>query len=522
MGESGSNQASSLRDYIQIARRRRGIILTAVVLVPLTAMFLSLRQEKLYEASAQVYVDQQNIANALTEVAVFDVYQSADRVLQTQADIANAPEVWRRVWRTLGSRSNPNVEVVPKIDSNFLRFSSVATSPRLAGRMASEFAEQYKQYKSELETKAVARALAGLNVRIDELRREGPGRDPELYASLIDQREQLRTAEALQTSRVEVFPASRGSQIQPKPVRNTAFGLVLGIFLGLGVALLREALDTRVRSTDEIAERLGLPLLARLPEPPRRVRRDDGLVMIDDPDGPDAEAFRILRTNLDFVRLDKDARTLMVTSAVEAEGKSTTAANLAVALARVGLRVALVDLDLRRPFLHKFFGLEGPGMTHVAVGYATLEEALVPIPLDGPRRGSWNGNGDGLRSTEGMLEVLPAGPMPPNVDEFLAGQAVADVLGELRKRADIVLIDSTPLLVVGDAIALTAAVDALVVVTRMNVVRRPMLRELRRVLEATPTNRLGFIATGADRSESHYGYIGYHYRAQARAREPVA
>jgi Mrp family chromosome partitioning ATPase len=233
----------------------------------------------------------------------------------------------------------------------------------------------------------------------------------------------------------------------------------------------------------------------------------------------------MLRTNLEFVRIDREVRTIMVTSAVEGEGKSTTAANLAIALARVGQRVALVDLDLRRPFLHRFFDLNGqPGLTQVALGHTSLPDALttVPIVVDGsPERRGDNGNGVGR--VGGMLEVLGSGPIPPNVDEFVGSRAVAEVLGQLRARADVVIVDSTPLLVVGDAMALTGSVDAMIVVTRMNVVRRPMLRELKRVLDASPTQKLGFVVTGAE-SEEGYGYGVYHYRYGAvreRDRERV-
>jgi Mrp family chromosome partitioning ATPase len=299
-------------------------------------------------------------------------------------------------------------------------------------------------------------------------------------------------------------------------------GLLFGLLLGCGLAFLREALDTRVRSTEEIAERLGLPLLARLPRPSAELRRDDRLVMVSDPDGLNAEGFKILRANVDFARTQTGATTLLVTSALEGEGKSTTVANLAVALARAGQRVVLVDLDLRRPFIHNFFNLKGPGVAQVATGSATLEEALAPIPLVWPGGArSFNGQQEnGRQPAGGMLEVLPAGPMPARLDDVLGKNILAGILDALRQRADVVLIDSTPLLA-GDAMATSAAVDAILVVLRMNLVRRPVLRELRRVLDSVPTRKIGFVVAGVDSGANYPGYGAYH-RRPLRSRETVA
>jgi tyrosine-protein kinase len=508
---SDIQRASTLRDYLQIGRRRRWIILAVVALTMLSAAFFSVRQEKRYEASAEVLVR-----------SGFDASQTPERALQTQADVASSsPEVARRVRNALRLRTTPDIEVTPRTDSNILIFTSTATSPELAARVATEYGAQFGDFQRALATEDIKRALRDVEAEITALDSASP-RDRVLLGTLLDKREELRSIEVLETSRAFlVRPAARGVQVQPKPVRNTLLGLAFGLILGLGLAFLREALDTRVRTTDEVAEQLGIPLLARVPRPPRRLRRADRLVMINDPDGPGAEAFRILRANVDFARTETEAKALLVTSAVEGEGKSTTAANLAVALARTGQRVVLVDLDLRRPFLHRFFDLDGPGVTQLAMGSATLEEALAPIPLVWPGgRAPRNGGGNGMRQVGGMLRVLPAGPVPGNVDDVLTTHGLAGILESLRKGADIVLVDSTPL-VVGDAMALTAAVDAVLIVTRMDVVRRPMLRELHRILDAVPAETIGFVATGVESSASYSGYVGYYPRSKPRAREPV-
>jgi capsular exopolysaccharide synthesis family protein len=293
-------------------------------------------------------------------------------------------------------------------------------------------------------------------------------------------------------------------------------GLGLGIFLGIGLAFLWHALDTRVRSGEQVGEALGLPLLARIPAPPRRLRRSGSIAMIDDPGSVQSEAFRVLRTNLEFVNINHAAHTVMFTSAVEQEGKSTTVVNTGVAFARAGKRVALVDLDLRRPMIDRMFGLEDkPGITDVALGHADLDEAIASIALtEGARSADGNGNPSLL---DGMLEVVTSGPIPPNPGEFMSSVRLSEILHELRDRADLVLIDTAPILRVGDAMALSPQVDGIVVLARLNLLRRPLLRDLHRRLDATPTPKLGFVVTGAE-SEAGYEYRRY-YRRGSRKRE---
>ena len=212
-------------------------------------------------------------------------------------------------------------------------------------------------------------------------------------------------------------------------VRNGILGFVVGLGLGIGLAFLRHALDTRVRTSEEVAERLHLPLLARLPEPPRKLRAKNRLVMLDEPQSANAEPFRILRTNTEFANLEREVRTIMITGAVEQEGKSTTAANLAVSFARAGRKVILVDLDLRRPILHRFFRLEnGAGLTDVVLGHATLAQALVPVPITAAKSRKAAQSRNGQEQLVGSIAVLPAGPTPPDPGEFVGTRALDELL----------------------------------------------------------------------------------------------
>jgi Mrp family chromosome partitioning ATPase len=520
-----------LRDYLRVVRRRKWIIVQAALLVPLAAVLFSLQQEKRYQGTAEVWLNQQNLATQLNGGTDPNVYQQPDRVAQTQANLARVREVARRTLARVGV-TNRTVEqflafssVTPEQNANFLKFKVTDRNKALANRLAGAYAHQFAKYRSEQDVATVVAAIHAVDVQLRKLDARGEQGSP-LYAKLVGTRTQLNNNRLLQSANAKPVDASAEAvQVQPKPVRNGILGFALGIVLGVGLAFLWEALDTRIRTADEIGNRLKLPLLGRLPEPPRRLRTTNRLAMLDAPNGTNAEAFRVLRTNLDFVNLEREAKTILVTSAVEAEGKSTTAANLAVALSRSGRQAVLVDLDLRRPFVDRFFDVgDAPGLTQVALGHASLTQALVPISvprpeaaLNGARNGRAAANGNGHSDVACLLEVLRSGPVPPDPGEFVATQALSEILAELRDRADVVVVDAPPLLHLGDSITLSAKVDALLLVARLNILRRPMLNELHRVLDACPAQKLGFVLTGANLEEG-YGYGGYGYYRYSRYR----
>jgi polysaccharide biosynthesis transport protein len=509
MNDGFAAEGTTLRDYVQVIRRRKWVIVLTMALVPLAAVVLSLRQAALYQSSAEVLLNRQN-ASIVSGVSDPNTYYQPERVLQTQAELARVPAVAQRVISASGADMTVNdflasSSVSSEPNSDLLEFKVVDESPERASVLATQYARQFAAYRTELDTNAIARALSSVTSRISDLESQGD-RSSALYTNLVEKEQQLRTLQALQTSTLSVVREADGAeQTQPRPVRNGILGFLVGLVLGIGLAFLWDALDTRVRSAEEMGEELGLPLLARLPAPPRGMRNQEQLSTLVDPHGVQGEAFRMLRTNLDFMNIDRSAKTIMVTSAVESEGKSTTVANLAVTFARAGRVVTLVDLDLRRPFLARFFRLgHDAGLTQVALGYTDLDAALTTIPIDADQNGSENGNAN----LGGILQVLPSGPIPPDPGEFVNSHVVDEILDEVRKRSDIVLIDAPPLLRVGDAMALSAKADGIIVVTRLRVVRRPMLKEIRRLLDVAPSAKLGFVLTGAQEDEG-YGYGSY-------------
>jgi Mrp family chromosome partitioning ATPase len=511
-----ARQESTIRDYARLLLRRKWIVLATVLLVPALAVFFALRQPSLYKASSQVLLKQGNLAATLSGIQDTSVYLDPNRVAQTQIELASTPAVATRVLKAAGVKSRTpgqllgSASISAEPNADILDFSVTDRDPALAVRLANAYATQYTIFRRQLDTASLDKALSDVSRRIDELDAAGQSG----YArSLVAKAQQLQTLKALENSNAVVArPADGAGKVQPRPKRDGILGLALGLILGIGLAVIWDALDTRIRSADEIAQRLGLPLLGRLPEPPKQIQRADALVMLEEPTSVQAEAFRVLRTNLDFVNVERNARSIMITSALEEEGKSTTVANLAIAIARTGRRVALVDLDLRRPYLDRFFKLDGrPGVTNVVLGHATLEEATARVMIPVAEASGDLGEGNGNSPAGGFLDILPSGPMPPDAGEFVGTGAVTQIVRELSRSHDLVLIDTPPILHVGDALTLAAEVDGLILMARLPAIRRPVLNELKRVLEHCPGAKLGFALAGAHLEEGYgYGY-GYYY-----------
>ena len=393
--------------------------------------------------------------------------------------------------------------MTPNAESDVINFSVRNSDPAVAKRLATAYATEFRTYRHELNTASLSRAQANVAGRLQALQ-ESNRSDTALYGYLIGKSEELQTLQALQNSQQDVVQRSGdAAKIRPRPARNAVIGAIFGLLVGVALALLAEALNTRVWDVDEVRDRLGLPILAQVPDPPAKASRQP--LMLTDPWSIYAEPFRTLRTNLDLVNRERGAKTMMFGSAGDEEGKSTTLANLAVALARSGRSVAVVDFDLRRPTLHRLFRVTPtPGLTDVVLGNATLEEALQTVAF--PTREGPDGRvSNGKALVKGVVHVLACGPSP--VDYELIGDGpVSTILQELKTRFDCVLVDTPPLLRVGDGLALSPQIDATILVVRLNRVQRHSLTELTQTLSASPAKPLGIVATGVVGAERRYSY----------------
>gem|GEM_PF-1069032 len=498
-GVAGAEQQRGLADYLRILRRRKWYVIGTTILVTGLAVAFSLREHKVYQAQSQVLLSRQDIAAAITGTPDPALAEDPARYAQTQAAIARSGAVARLAIARAGIRGRTPAgllaasSVTPDATADVLDFSVQDRDPTAAARLVNAYTAAFVTYEQQLQTNALARARQQIVRQLARLAALGFRNSP-AYQRLANSAQQLHTMQLLQSQDTVLSQPRTGVQIKPTPTRDALLGVGFGILIGLALAFVAEALDRRVRSADEIEEELGLPLLGRIPPLPRR-QRDGGVAMLDDPSSPYAEAIRRLATTIVFANPDRP-RVLLFTSALQQEGKSTTLANLAVALAAVGNRVVLVDLDLRRPALASFFGLYRlTGLTDVAVGRQPLETALVPIELPSLEADEATRRPEALQ--RGSLHLLPAGPRPASPGEFVASAALGSrVLAPLRGRADFVLLDSPPVCAVGDALRLSERVDAVVAVERLGLASRSALRDLQRQLAGAAAPALGVVAAG--------------------------
>lgn len=286
--------------------------------------------------------------------------------------------------------------------------------------------------------------------------------------------------------------------VSPRPLLNLILGAVLGVLVGTAIAIINDIMDTTVRSTESL-ERLGVgPHLASVCVD-RRARRAP-LVGQDSGRSPRAEALRRVRTNLRFVDVDKAVRVMTVTSAVAAEGKSSIAANLAVVFAEAETSVVLVDADLRRPRVAEIFDIEGAvGLTNVLAGQVGLDVALQPTGA-------------------AQLWVLPSGTTPPNPSELLGSRAMGELLGKLRDRFDVVIVDTPPLLPVTDAAVVAVHADGAILVVRHGRTGAGQVRAAQQALRAVEARMLGYVLNMTPaKGSSRYDY---YYRDDIGGRRP--
>ncbi|WP_062292778.1 polysaccharide biosynthesis tyrosine autokinase [Demequina phytophila] len=446
-----------LQDYLRILRKNWILILLLTVLGAGAGLAYSMVATPTYAASSKVFVSTSG-GSTVSDLATGNTF--AQQRVKTYADLINTAAVLQPTIDALSidmsvAQLRGKISATSPLNTSVIDISVSDSDPVFAASLATEAANQLISVVEDIETTDSA---DGSPVSLT----------------------------VVQEAEVPQAP------ISPKKALNVALGLLLGLAIGVGIALLRTTLDTRIRGERDLERITDAPVLGGIVFDPKAKQRP--LLVHEDARSPRAESFRTLRTNLQFLDTERSTRSFVITSSIPSEGKSTTAANLAITLADAGARVLLVGADLRRPKMAQYMGIEaGVGLTDVLIGRLDVEHAVQ-------------------RWGRSELYLLPAGSIPPNPSELLGSSRMDELIKQLDERFDVVLYDAPPLLPVTDAAVLAKLVGGAVVIVAAGKTHAPQLDSALQSLETVGAHVSGLVLSMLPaRGPDAYGYGRYGY-----------
>ena len=444
-------------EYLLVVRKRFILVSAIFLFSVVSALSVTALTTPTYESTTRLFVSTSGNDSASDLLTGNSFTQQR---VKSYADIVTSPAVLDNVVAELGlqdisDKLPDNIKATVPLNTIILEITVTDNSPFRAASIANAVASSLEEVVTNLETV-----------------------DPTLASPV--------KLSVVQPGQLAKSPAA------PRPFINLAVGALVGLALGFGAALLRESLDLRIRSVEDVPAKSGVvSVLGGIVFDP--TAEANPLIVHTSPKSTRAEAFRQLRTNIQFIEAAEDRKSIVVTSSIPAEGKSSTIANLAIAMADTGAKVLLIDCDLRKPKMHKYFSIEGAvGLTNLLVGQ--VEQADVV-----------------QRWGRKHLDLLPAGQIPPNPSELLGSEAMKKFLGKAEEEYDVVLIDSAPLLPVTDAAILSKLAGGIVLVVAVGKTTKPQLSAALGHVESVGGRVLGFIMNkiptkGVDAYRYRYSY----------------
>lgn len=520
--------SDDLRRYFFLLWRWAWLLLLATFLAASAAYIFSKRTTPVYQASTLLMVSEAPSTKALDMSSL----QASERLASTYAQTMTTRSVLQGIINRLGLQVDVKdlkeaIDVQPVRDTQLLQVTVEDTSPVQAAQIANTLVEEFiLQIKAEQASRyaeskqSLEQQLNQLDEQIqsttDDLNALSPGaaqqaeRDRlqanlaqyrQTYATLLQSYEQVRLAEAQSTASViQKEPAVPPEiPVRPRVLRNTALAAVVGLMLAVGLVFLIEALDDTIKDPDEITRQLGVPILGLIAH---HDQANGHLITSAQPRAPVSEAFRSVRTNLQYSSVDRPLRTLLVTSPTPGDGKTIVAANLAVVMAQSDRNVVLMDADLRRPKVHRFLDVEN------RAGVSGL--FIRPRPAV---EGKLHLNGSLQSTPVPNLQVMTSGSLPPNPAELLGSEKMNAILEGVLERADVVVMDSPPLLAVTDAAVLATRVDGVLLVVKPGMTKMDACRQAVEQLRRVGANLLGIVLNDVELKNSrinYYYYKGYY------------
>jgi succinoglycan biosynthesis transport protein ExoP len=509
----------SLEQILSILRRRAPWILSCFVLVTVTAFAFSKAQTRRYTATAALVFNNNQLGQQVAGLpAASGESQQAQQ--NTNLKLVQLGDMAATTARVLGQgltkqSVSADLSVSAPGESNIVDVSATAPSPKLATDIANTYTSQFVTEQQSSNHHYYAAALALVNKQLAALSQRQ--RLSAAGVALENRAQSLGVLAELRSGNVKVaqLAAPPAGPSSPKTKRNTILGAILGLLLGLGIALLIERLDRRIREPEDLESIYGLPLLGVVPESSALARSagnhgqaSDGM------QSGEAESFQLIRAHLRYFNVDRQVRTLLIASAAPGDGKTTVARHLAAAAARMGSRVLLMEVDLRRPTIAQRLAIRSrPGLSDVLIEATEMSVAIQSIDLDPAA----------AHGSEGRtLDVLVAGAVrPPNPAALIESHAMNDLLDRAKSEYDLVVIDTPPLTAVSDAFPLLRKVDGVVIVAWVGRNRRDVAQRLHETLDGTGAPLLGVIANGF--KPGRLGAYGYDYAyTQERPPAPAA
>ena len=514
--------SDEIRQYLSLVFEWGWLLILMTVLAGVVAYSWSVRLNPIYQASAKILINQA----PATRSADYASVMTSQRLTQTYAQIITTKRVLETVIDDLDLTYSSEtlrkaIQVEPVIDTQLIQVYLEDENPEIAvdtlNHLVDVFIEQnrsmqegrFSESKNNLsnQLEQIGTQMREANQELDQLENQAEDQAErarieasiaeyrQVYSSLLLSFEQVRLAEVQSTS--SLIPVERAvvptSPIRPRILLNTIAASLAGLILGIGIAYIIQALDDSIKSADDIHKHLGLPVLGFV------ARYEEGMKLITatEPRSPIAEAFRSLRTNLQFASVDHPIRTILVTSPSPSDGKSTIAANLSTVIAQGGFKVTLLDGDLRRPNIHKVLGIAN------RLGLSTLfvqpDLEITDILQESKIEG---------------LSVLTAGEIPPNPSELLGSEKFISILENIKERTDIVVIDSPPVMAVTDSAVLAPRVDGVLLVIKPGTTNLAASKQAVEQLNHVGANILGVVLNELEVSRArskYYHYNGYYY-----------
>jgi Mrp family chromosome partitioning ATPase/uncharacterized protein involved in exopolysaccharide biosynthesis len=542
--------------FLSMLRRRVWVIVACLVLVPAAAIAYTVTRPKEYVASSQLLLRTPGTQDGLGSATAPKDFPDQSTRVATEVSIALLDPVGQRTARALRLSSLPgSIAVTPQGGANVLSITATERNPQLAARIANAYGKQYIAFRRDTDRATIDATHAQINrnlratvARSDSVTAAISAGGPRLQhlqdelsslkARETDLRQRLAnldTLSSLQTGNADLIQEAvpPGTPSSPNPKQNVIVGVVLGLLLGVGLAVLFEVLDPRLRHAGDVSTVFDWPVLGAIPRSEALASSDGDHLRL--PVG-DKESFGMLHANMSYYNADQPVRSVLVTSAMPGDGKSTVAWNIAVAGVNAGRSVLLIEADLRHPTFVERLGVP-VGLSEVLQGKRTLAETIYAVAIgdrttsnghDGASQNGESANGSGgdngarhngvahyNGSSRPELHVLAAGGPAPNPRALIASAVMLEVIREAEHAYDLVVIDTPPTSIVSDAIPLIKEVSGVLVVTRLRKNTRDAAVALRDQLHHLNARTLGIVVNSIEPEDGQYGSAHAYLRGYA-------